>query len=311
MLWVTAVWASALGAAGREIVRAFPVQPGAALKLDSYRAIVTVEESERPEIRVAIVMDVEADTEKAARRLREGVRIEFEAEGNTVAIRTTNPRETGVRFDWGEEDRVDLIYRITVPRECSVDLRATEGNFVVGSLSGRMKARLGTGPIFFRRIDGSVEAQTDVGDIVVSRCSGAVTARVRQGSIRLGTIGGAVDARNSTGDIEIMTALASATAAAEVGDITVGFGPQLSGDSRLSVSGGNVFAKIHSAAACRIEASATWGRVECALPLEIASGATGQRRLTGRLNGGGPLVSLRASGGSVKITSDVVLFDET
>ncbi len=310
MLFFAAGAASAVSAAQREIKRSFAVQPGCTLKIDSYHALLTIEESEAAEIRVSVSIDAEADTEAAAQRLRDGVQLDFKADANTVAIHATNPRETGLRLDVGEPDRVDLIYRISVPRQCSVSLAANTGNFTVGNLQGRMNARLKRGTIFFRRVEGSVDAHTDLGDVVVSRCSGAVTARVLRGVIRLGTIGGVVDVKNSTGDIEVLTAKSGVSAVAEAGDVTVGFGPRIAADARIVVSGGNIFAKIHADASCRIEASSTWGTVQSTLPLTIESGGVGRRRLSGTLNAGGPVVSLRASGGSVKLSSDVVWFDE-
>lgn len=99
-------------------------------------------------------------------------------------------------------------------------------------------------------------------------------------------------------------------AAAEAGNVTVGVGPQVSAQSRISVSGGNVFANIHGEAACRVEASSTWGRVESNLPLAIQAGASGKRKLSGDLNGGGPIIALHASDGSVKLGPGVVLLGE-
>ena len=308
LFFAAALPARAAGAA--EVKRTFPVEPGCTLQVDSYRALLTIEESDEAEIRVAITIDAEADPESAAQRLRDGVQVNFEADAHTVRIRATNPRVTGVRLDLGNDERVDLIYKISVPRRCSVDLVAGEGNFTVGNLTGRVVARLKRGPIFLRRIEGSVDAQTELGDVVVSRCSGAVTARTRRGVIRLGTIGGQIEATNNTGDIEIMTAKAGVRANAEAGDITVGFGPKIAAEAHVTVSGGNVFAKIHPEAACRLDATSVWGRVHCALPLAVTAGGNDTRHLQGRLNAGGPLLTLRASGGAVRITPDVALMDD-
>src|SRR6185369_2976043 len=156
-----------------------------------------------PEIRVALVIDTEADTETAAARLLDDIVVDFTSQENGITIRARNRREAGLHLALKKEDeRADLIYRLTVPRACSVDLKGRTGSFAVGNLAGRMSARLEHGPISFRRIDGTIEAHTDTGDIVVSRCSGAVTARVTRGTIRVGTIGGVADLKNTNGDID-------------------------------------------------------------------------------------------------------------
>lgn len=302
--------AGVAGAPAREIERVFPVRPGCLLKIDTYRGSVAIEEGDDNAIRLTVVVDAGSETDERSRRLADGVEFDFTAQDNTVSLRARNPRESGLRFDWGEEEKVDLRYRIVVPRECSVDLQAGEADVTVGNLSGRMTVRTERGSIFLRRITGTIDARTEVGEIVVSRCSGAVVARVRSGLIRLGTIGGPLEARNSSGSIEVLTAHAGIVAAAEAGNIDVGIGPRVSADSRLSVSGGNILARIHPEAACRIEASSTWGRVTSSLPLAIAAGASGERRLAGHLNRAGPLISLHASGGSVRLSPDVVLIGQ-
>ena len=309
-LLLIALDATSAGATEREINRTFPVRMPCTLALDSYRGSVEINEGDAPEIRVALVIDTEANTEDAAARLLDDIVVDFTPQENGVAIRARNRRDAGVHLALKNDDaRADLIYRLTVPRNCSVDLRARTGSFAVGNLIGRMSARLENGPISFRRIDGTIEAHTETGDIVVSRCSGAVTARVSRGTIRVGTIGGVADLKNTNGDIDVMAARAGLSASTEVGDVLVGFAPPLSAESRVTVSAGNIIANVHPETSCRIEAASTWGHVTSNVPLKIESGASGGRSLRGQLNGGGPLIHLRASGGSIKIGSDVVVLE--
>src|SRR5205807_10317672 len=110
-----------------------------------------------------------------------------------------NPRETGWHFSWGEEARLNLYFRLTVPRSCHLDLKLGAGTITVGPLAGRMRAEVENGKIFFRRVDGSVEARVESGDIIVSHCTGAVTARAMGGVMRLGTIGGPLHLRSTSG----------------------------------------------------------------------------------------------------------------
>ena len=287
----------------REVVRTFPVQPGCTLKIDTYRGNITVTESDALEIAVAVHLEIGADTEEEADRIRDALSLEFAAENNTVAVRARNPRETRVRFVWRDKNQIDLDYKILVPRQCHVDLVTRSGGITVGNLTGRHVARTETGTIFFRRIEGAVDARTEIGDVIVSRCSGPVTVRVLRGTIRVGTIGGWADLKNDSGDIEVLAARGGLVADCAAGDVSVGFPKGVSGESRVNTAGGGIFAKIDPAADCLVDAASVWGHVESKLPLVIESGAPGKSRLTGRLNAGGPRLTLRASGGHVKISA--------
>lgn len=292
-----------------EVRRTFPVLPGALLTLDSHRGNVTIAESDALEIQVAVRLDVVAETEEDAARLRDTLHVDMKAERNGVTIVTRDRRGSGPRFVWQEGDEVGIDYQITVPRACNVTVRVREGGVTIGNLTGRMSAHVEQGSIFFRQIDGSIDASSRTGDITVSRCLGPVTARVDRGLIRLGTIMGHANLRNGSGDIEVMTAKGGVSAEAAAGDIAVGFARELKEGSRLATSGGNIYATLNEESACNILASSVWGRIRSQLALATEAGANGSRKLAGRLNGGGPVLAFHANGGSVRLLSGEAPFD--
>ena len=68
----------------------------------------------------------------------------------------------------------------------------------------------------------------------------------------------------------------------------------------LKTSGGTVTLKLTDDAAINIDAKAAGGRVRSEMDVEV-EGEISKTHLEGTINGGGPLVTLRSSGGSVKI----------
>lgn len=308
---LTAGFVLALAAHGAEsdVNHVFPVRPGCTLKVDIERGGITVEESDVSEVRVAIHVEVGADTEAEAERLREALQLEIKAENNLVSICARNPGETDARFAWRDDDLIELTCKILVPRRCNVILTTRHGGITVGSLEGRVVARTKAGTVFLRRIDGSVDVSTQNGDVIVSRCSGAAVLRTLGGAIRVGMIGGRGDLKNSGGDIEVQAARAGLRVSAEVGDVTVGFPRDFSGDSEISTSYGSIVARIDPAAGCRVKASSVWGHVESTLPFTVVAGALGKSEFAGRLNQGGPVLTLRANGGHVKLTPGEAFFE--
>ncbi len=297
------------GAAERRFERTLPLAPGGRVVLDTYRGSITVEEGETPEVKLVADLEIDAATPAEIDRFFDAVQFSAEASPGAVTITARNPRDSRARFIWNEKLQVDLAFRLTVPRGSTLDLRTINGAIVVGNLAGHVKARAENGNITFRRIDGSVDAATQFGDIIVSRCLGPVHARVLRGLIRTGTIGGPSTLKNTSGDIEVMMARGPLDGYAEAGDLIVGFPHTIAGPADLVTSGGNVKVSIDPLAACDVRASSRWGRVASKLPLAVTDGATGTRRLSGRLNAGGPTLSLRADGGQVRIEPGETLFE--
>lgn len=301
--------AIAARAAERDVTRTFAVEPGCTLKVGLYRGRIDVVETDVAEVRVAIHAEIGADTDEEAERAGQALQFDLTALNNTVAVRVRNPSETGWHFDWGDPEQLEIFCKISVPRRCNVELRTGKGAITVGNLIGRVFARMEAGTIFVRRIDGPVDAATESGDVIVSRCLGAATLQTLRGTIRAGTLGARAKLTNTTGGIEVLAARAGVTAYAGVGDVTIGYPRDLTGDSDIRTSGGNIIVKIDPTANAAIEASSIWGHVESKLPLTVESGGDGRSKFSGRLNRGGPMLTLHANGGNVSLMPGRTLFE--
>jgi DUF4097 and DUF4098 domain-containing protein YvlB len=293
---------TALQAAERDVIRTFAARPGCSVAIDTYRGNVTIVESDDPEIRIAVHLEIGADREEEADRLLRDLQLDFTETGNAVSVIARHPQETGAHFDWNDKSQIAPTFRVTVPRDCSVDLSTRSGSIIVGNLNGRLRARTDTGDIFFRHTAGSVEASTREGDVVVSHCDGSVKVRVLRGTVQLGVITGPCDVSDSSGGIEVMAAKGDIHAFAAAGSAIIGLPRDYTGQSEITTSGGNIVVKIDPAAKCEVDASTSaFSRVKCRLPVAVLDGGIGRRRLVARLNDGGSRVVLKASGGDVSL----------
>jgi DUF4097 and DUF4098 domain-containing protein YvlB len=293
----------------RTVKRSFPVEPGARLVGDSYRGGIIVEETDQAEVRVEVRIELATEDEAQANQSIEALKLEMEQVGNEVRVRARNPRESRALFSWEEKQRIELTFRVFVPRSSTVDLATLDGGVTVGTVTGRVVAKTRAGTIFCRKIDGSIKATVDTGDIVISRCSGAVELRVQRGNIRTGTIFGRAEVSSESGDIEVLSAQGGVQATTAAGDATVGFQKGFSGDATIKASGGNILVRVDPLAALTVEATTSWGRVQTTLPFAVESGGAGQSAFTGKLNGGGPTVRLRAAGGHVRLETSKQFLD--
>lgn len=293
---------AAIRAAERDIVRTFPVGPDCRVAIETFGGAITVTESDVPQVRVAVHLEIGADTDAEAEQLLSHLRLSFDERANHISVTARDPAQTGARFDWNERKQIEPTFRVTVPRRCDLDLRTRRGTIIVGNVTGRLLAHAEVGDVFFRHVGGSADASTDEGDVVVSQCDGSVVAQSRRGVVRLGVIQGACEVHDTNGGIEIMEAKGALTAFGEAASVTVGIPKDFAGGAEIKTSGGSVVLKIDPAANCEIDATASWlGHVGCRLPVKVIAGGSSRRKLDGRLNRGGPRIVAYAGGGDVTI----------
>jgi DUF4097 and DUF4098 domain-containing protein YvlB len=108
----------------------------------------------------------------------------------------------------------------------------------------------------------------------------------------------------SGGNIEIKSVENTLHASTSGGDVSARLAGPLKGDCKLGTSGGHVRVTVDKTAAFDLDASTSGGGVDAAgLTITIERGGSGRSRLSGKVNGGGPLLKLRSSGGDVVVQS--------
>ena len=163
---------------------------------------------------------------------------------------------------WFSYGSSKVHFEITVPKEYDVDLDTNGGSLSIESLVGEVDARTSGGSIKLGEIKGNVDVKT----------SG--------GSIRVEDVAGEIDAHTSGGSIK------------------VSFSEQPSGDSKLTTSGGSVTAYLHDSVAVDLSAKTSGGSVSSEIDV---NGTLKRNKIEGTINGGGPDLILRTSGGSVRV----------
>jgi TonB family protein len=202
---------------------------------------------------------------------------------------------------------------------------ATEGgNITVGKAGNFVAVKTGGGQIDFGEVRGSVHAQTGGGGIRVMYVSGPMDVESSGGSICLTRVSGAVRAETGSGTItawinpEVAPNSSSASSAGTWSSGTAS-AVSLSGASQLVSGAGDIVVFLPRNLAANIEAIVEHGgehRIEAdpALALQIArsSASSGPLKAITALNGGGPLLKLKTTGGKIKLQyleSETALWD--
>jgi DUF4097 and DUF4098 domain-containing protein YvlB len=274
-----------------EIVDSFAVKPGGTLTFDSDLASVEIITSETDTLRAEFRREFKVNTAQEANALRQKLDVQMSKTDNDVKITV---RWAGDRHD-DERQKVHLNFRIAMPRKFNLDLR-TVGSARIGDLDGTVKAVMRGGSIQFRNVNGPVTARTDGGSISIRDVGGDVDATSNGGSVSVGRANGKVMARANGGSVSIDEATDAIDAKAAGGSVAAYISKQPRSDSKLIAEAGNVELRLPESIAVNIDASCSAGRLSSDFSL---NGHQDENRLKGVINGGGPLVMVRASAGNI------------
>ncbi len=198
------------------------------------------------------------------------------------------------------EPRVRVHVRI--PSRFSVDVRTHGGDVNIEEVGGSVEAHTHGGHVEVDHVDGDVELRTSGGQVRAEEIQGHLVIRTSGGHIEVSEAAGGTDARTSGGHIELWDVSGPVRARTSGGHIAARLGERPEGT--LETSGGNIELEIDEEAALSVDARTSGGRVEVEPPIEVRSARRSGQELVGDINGGGPTLRLRTSGGSIRITVD-------
>jgi len=298
------------------IKRGFNVADGGTLHLDGAYGNIKIVTGGTG---VAVEIKRDADGRHAARRMAEH-KITFAQHGNDVVIESDFDGGGRIRwFGWDDDDyevqwniRVPDRYNVTVSTSGgwieideiagTVDARTSGGSIRTGRLGGKSTLKTSGGSINVDGATAELQAHTSGGSIDIGDTTGTVQAKTSGGSIRLGRVNGEVYARTSGGNIRVEDAAGSVDASTSGGSIHAQISGQPRGDSKLSTSGGGVVVTLAPSVAVDLDAHSSGGGVSSDVPVTV-QGRQGDDSIRGKINGGGPRLVLRSSGGGVRVKS--------
>lgn len=304
-----------------KITKSFKTPPGGQLVVQLDRGSIEVKTAATESVDVTITRIVDGTEEQAAKMLKEHV-VSFGQKGGKVEVRSeyTEPRHNGW-FSRQPNLRVECV--VVVPRKFSVDLKTSGGSIGVTELAGNVQAHTSGGSMTFQKIDGPLTALTSGGNIKATGVKGVANVTTSGGSLNLGEIegnvtaktsGGSIRADNLTGKSVLKTSGGSIDAKAikgqldahtSGGTVTAALLGQPSGDCSFSTSGGSVKLALDAKIAAEIDAHTSAGSVSSDFPVvAVLQGESKKNELRGKINGGGPLLKLTTSAGSIQIRKE-------
>jgi hypothetical protein len=204
---------------------------------------------------------------------------------------------------WKDDDRprsVNLNARHTllIPARYNLDVHTAGGKIEGSDINGKVAAHTSGGSIRFGKVNGEVKARTSGGSITLEDIKGDADVSTSGGGIKIGKVAGDVAANTSGGSITVGEVTGEMKGHTSGGSINAEVARQISESLELSTSGGSINLSVPDDFKADLNASTSGGRVECELPLQ---GTVKRNSVHGKVNGGGPKVTLSTSGGSIKV----------
>jgi DUF4097 and DUF4098 domain-containing protein YvlB len=284
----------------RVVDKTFQVQPGVHLKVATSGGDIKVESSTDTVVRVIAKEHIRASSEADADLILQKLDLVIESSGGEVVA--TAKYEKDSNFHFGSWPPVEVDFIVTVPRTASVDLGTSGGEISIGDIDGPVKARTSGGDIEIGRIAREVDASTSGGSVELESGQGKVYLSTSGGNVKAGQVFGPADLRTSGGSIRIDGVSGELYADTSGGDVKATFNGPLKGDCTLATSGGEVKTTVDRNIGFHLSASTSGGDVNAdGLTITIDHGGFGKSSLSGDVNGGGPVLKLRSSGGDIDI----------
>ncbi len=290
--------------------KSFEVASGGQLTVDSDLGSIEVQTQTSNRVDVEVIRQVRDDSSRSA---LDELDLSIVQSGNNVNVSAKLPHGS----NWFRHNRLRLSFIITVPRSYNVDLKTSGGSIKVADLEGRVLAKTSGGGLDFGQIVGPVEGKTSGGSIRLQSSRGTADIRTSGGGIDIGDVEGDVAAETSGGSISIEQARGRVHARTSGGGIDVNevFGEidastsggsvsatimqQPSGDCRLSTSGGGIEVRMAENIGFDVDAKTSGGRVRADFPISVQ--VMEKNEMRGPVNGGGPQLFLRTSGGNISL----------
>ena len=208
------------------------------------------------------------DLEGRIRRLEQNPPIH--QTGNTVQVGQTARNELR---------GISMRLEITTPPDTKLRARADSGGIRVDGIKGPVDCHTDSGGVEARNIGSEVRAGTDSGGIHIRNVNGPVYARADSGGIEALEVAGSIDVQTDSGGIRL---------AQTKPDVI-----------RAKADSGGAHVRLASNAGYDVRASADSGRVNVADV--VVRGTISKHRTEGKVRGGGPLVDVHVSSGTVTV----------
>jgi hypothetical protein len=269
----------------------YPLKSGGRLYLENFNGPVEISGWERE------TADISGTKYASTPEVRDALKIDIVTTGDSIRIRTVRPS--------GHRGNMGASFVIKVPRQTALErIESSNGSIHVDDIQGDARLRTSNGKVEVARLRGALEARTSNGSVELQDVEGPAVLHTSNSAIRAQDVRGAFEATTSNGSIR-----------ASLSDV------ERRRPLKLVTSNGSIDLTVDGLRDNEIEAKTSNSPITLRLPASIAAnvkahtssssitsdfdvtskGRSSKNRLEGTIGGGGPLLDLVTSNGSIKL----------
>jgi hypothetical protein len=178
-----------------EWTRSYPLRDGGLVEVRNTNGVIEVHATSGDRVEVVAERIVRAGSDTAARELLDRLEIHEDVSADSIRLEARFPTTSG--FLTG--GRTEVRFRLEVPANAEVRLRATNGQVRIDGVRGAVDATTTNGAIRGQALSGSVEARTTNGGIEIE------LNEIAPGGVSLSTTNGGIEVTLSrSADVDVL-----------------------------------------------------------------------------------------------------------
>jgi DUF4097 and DUF4098 domain-containing protein YvlB len=229
--------------------------------------------------------------------------ISSELENGVLLINVKRKKDGFKLFGISRSPSIKLS--LAVPFQTACTLKTSGGSIDACSLDASLAVNTSGGSISCSNVRGEVDLKTSGGSVNCRSIAGNLDAKTSGGPIKLKDSTGKAVLRTSGGSIGVYGQEGAIDAHTSGGGIKVELASSPIGDCHLQTSGGGITLSLPESSDANLYAKTSGGSVRTDIPLTVtASGKQARNKLEGKFGRGGPSVTLKTSGGGIRIVKN-------
>ncbi len=277
------------------VQKTFELREGSAIQIRTEQTDVSVTGWDRPNVEIVLTRKIEAGGQEKEMEILAGELVTVEQDGNKIVV------ELEVKENSRAKASRDYALVVRTPASVSADIKNSAGPIYVRGLSGSVKVKSAAGEISLRDITGSIDADVSGSGISARDTQGTASLRASGSGIRVDRHQGVLTLHSSGGGLAITGLQGSVRARTTGGPIEAQFSSSPEKASELHATGGSIELSLPADVSTTISATATGGDIETDFTLEAPTKGGIRTTVRGKINGGGPTLTLRSTGGNINI----------
>ncbi|WP_111672251.1 DUF4097 family beta strand repeat-containing protein [Algoriphagus litoralis] len=231
-------------------------------------------------------------TDAEVEKLLENYILDISKNGNTISLRVKNKSSDS----WRNGNNLSLSFKIQAPIEISSQFQSSGGSISIENLNGTQQISTSGGSIRVVNSSGTVTSKSSGGSFSLTDFDGQVEAQSSGGAVKIADLRGSVSVNTSGGSVTLEDITGKITASTSGGSIRAKL-LAVEEDLSFRSSGGSISAEVPAGLGLNLDLRG--GRVNT--QFSNFDGEIKKDLIVGKMNGGGPLISMQSSGGSINL----------